>query len=250
LAGRALARLGQRVAARADLTVVADTHLLEGAPRRLVARNTPDLAMLPEAAGPDARPRALYVGDLRPSRGLFAMLEALALAPQWRLDLVGPVREADQSRLEAFLEGRPGLAERVCLHGRRPPKEAWSLARGAWAGLSLLEDTTAFRDAMPSKVYEYLACGLPVLTTPLPRPAELVAKTGAGAVVAGPAQAAAVLRRWAEDPDEHSRVARAAAAAGRQVRRDAVDMDRLAAAVRRLASLRPGRAGRPVRPTP
>src|SRR5690606_1577649 len=131
----------------------------------------------------EAGPRALYVGDLRRSRGLFAMLDAVAAAPAWSLDLVGPVAAGDVAELEARLSD-PSLGSRVRLHGRRPPREAWALARGAWAGLLLLEDTPALRAAVPSKLYEYLACGLAVLTSDLPRSAEIVRSSGAGAVVA------------------------------------------------------------------
>jgi glycosyltransferase involved in cell wall biosynthesis len=63
----------------------------------------------------------------------------------------------------------------------------------------LLDDTPAFREAVPSKLYEYLAVGLAVVATPLPRMAELVTESGAGEVVADPAAASATLRRWSED---------------------------------------------------
>ncbi|MDR3360033.1 MAG: hypothetical protein LBO20_05195, partial [Bifidobacteriaceae bacterium] len=90
VAGRAaswLAKAGAWAAGRADLTVVADSHLAPDAPRRLVVRNLPDLSLLPVggAGTPDPRPRALYIGDIRASRGLFQMLDAVKAAPAWRL---------------------------------------------------------------------------------------------------------------------------------------------------------------------
>ena len=85
-------------------------------------------------------------------------------------------------------------------HGRRPPREAWHSVADAWVGLCLLDDTPAFRDALPSKVYEYLASGVPVLVTPRPRMVEMVTRSGAGVVVADAQEAAEVLRHWAADP--------------------------------------------------
>ena len=199
-----------RLASGADLTVVADEQVPpRTARRRLVLRNLPDVSMLPSPAPRDPAPRALYVGDVRRSRGLFAMLETLERAPSWTLDVVGPVAAADQAALDAWLASSPAAA-RVRLHGRRPPAESWALASGAWAGLSLLEATPAFVAALPSKVYEYLACGLAAVVTPLPRQAELVRGAGTGAVVDSPAAAAEVLEAWAADPASLDPVAAAA----------------------------------------
>ncbi len=197
----AVAALAVRAAAGADLTTVADDHLPPHAPRRRwVLRNLPDTRLLP--AGPparDARPRAAYVGDLRASRGLFAMVEAVRQAPGWTLDLVGPVSAADRGRLDRLL-AQDDLSERVRLHGRLAPRAAWEVAAGAWVGMLLLEDTPAFRDALPSKVHEYLWCAMAVLTTDLPRQAGLVRDSGAGVVVADAEQAGAALRAWSDDP--------------------------------------------------
>jgi glycosyltransferase involved in cell wall biosynthesis len=189
-----------RLSRGAALTVVADEQVPPASARqRLVLRNLPDLSMLPAPAPRDSAPRALYVGDVRASRGLFAMLDALELAVSWTLDVVGPVAAADEDELARRLAASPA-APRIRFHGRRPPVEAWALASGAWAGLSLLEPTPAFVAAVPSKVYEYLACGLAAVVSPLPRQAELVRAAAAGAVVGTAREAADVLERWAASP--------------------------------------------------
>lgn len=223
-----------RVAGRAALTVVADEHVPPlRARHRLVVPNEPDLSMLPEPSAPGDDPRALYIGDVRTSRGLFAMLDALHAAPRWRLDVVGPVAPADAAALEERLSRDAGLSKRVRFHGRKPPREAWQLATGAWAGLLLLHDTPAFRDALPSKVGEYLACGLPVVTTALPRQAAVIrgAQNGGEAlgvvVPTGPDEAvgAAVadqLNAWADDPSSLHAM-RAAALAGSVRGKDRID---------------------------
>jgi len=195
------ARTAIALSRRADLTVVADQHVppIEAA-HRLVVRNLPDLTLLPPPAEPDERPRALYIGDVRESRGLFTMLRTIELAPDWELDIVGPVAARDRERLAEW-RSTSSAAARVRMHGRMPPLTAWRLAAGAWAGLSLLHSTPAFESAIPSKIYEYLACGLPVLSTPIRRAAELVEQAGAGAVVADPEAAAATLNTWSANRD-------------------------------------------------
>jgi glycosyltransferase involved in cell wall biosynthesis len=202
VAARLTARVATGLSRVADLTVVADDHVPPAsARRRLVVRNLPTVGYLPPYTDPDPVPRALYIGDLRCSRGLFAMLDAIAAAPPWRLDLVGPVSAADRAKLEAWLATSPA-ADRVRLHGRLPPGAAWSRAAGAWAGLALLDDTPAFRAAVPSKLYEYLGCGLAVVTTPLPRMAALVDSSGAGVVVPDASAASDTLRRWRDRPEQ------------------------------------------------
>jgi len=228
-AAAALVAGSVRAAARADLTVVADDHVPPLAARaRLVVRNLPRPGDLPPPGDPDPEPRALYVGDVRPSRGLAAMVDAVLAAPPWRLDIVGPIAPSDAEEVRA----RAG--DRVRLHGRLPPRRAWALAGGAWAGLALLDDTPAFRDAVPTKCYEYLGSGLAVLATPLPRVAALLERSGAGAIAAGATEAGAVLRRWAADPGA---LAGHRAAARRWADRELTGRDPftdLAAAVRNL----------------
>lgn len=198
-----------RLAGRADLTVVADDHVppaREVTRHRLVVRNLPDLTMMPDPSslpaisGPAGTTRrAVYVGDLRASRGLDDMLRAVAEAPGWHLDLVGPVAPVERERVAALLG--PALDGRVTWHGRLPPRRTWEVAAGASVGLALLHDTPAFRDAVPSKVYEYLACGLAVLATPLPRVTQLLAGSGGGRIVRDAAQAAEILRGWSGEKD-------------------------------------------------
>lgn len=212
LAGRVWAGMGERAARGADLTVVADEHLLPDAPNRVVLRNLPDPTMLPGPSEPAPTPRALYVGDLRRSRGLFTMLDAVEAAPGWELDLVGPIAAVDRQAALTRIASA-GLSGRVRWHDRMPPREAWRHATGAWAGLLLLDDTPAFRGAVPSKLYEYLACGLPVVATGLPRVARLLTETGAGVVVTDAEAASAVLRGWRDDPGLFQMVRRAAGSA-------------------------------------
>jgi glycosyltransferase involved in cell wall biosynthesis len=202
------------LAGHADLTVVADDHVPPTAARcraRLVVKNLPDLGLLPTPRAPEqASGRAVYVGDLRRSRGLDAMVAAVAAAPGWQLDLVGPVSATERERLDGLVR-ELAVADRVTLHGRMPPREAWQVASAADVGFALLEDTPAFRDAVPTKVYEYLACGLAVIATPLPRVRALLEQSGGGVVVADAPAAAAVLRSWSADADQvvaHRRAAR------------------------------------------
>ncbi len=235
-AARSLIRVATALTRRADLTVVADGHVSPAhARRRLVVRNLPDLTYLPEPSEPEPTPRAVYIGDVRRSRGLQAMVEAVAAAPPWQLDIVGPMSPDDTDWWEQWRASSPDI-DRIRVHGRLAPNQAWKFAAGAWVGLVLLQDTPAFRKAVPTKLYEYLGSGLPVMVTPLPRMAEIVTAAHAGAVVQDPEQASAVLRAWYQRPEELHRYQQAARQWGEQNVAQRSPYDELADQVRKLVN--------------
>jgi glycosyltransferase involved in cell wall biosynthesis len=88
---------------------------------------------------------------------------------------------------------------------------------GALAGLSLLHDLPNYRNSLPTKIVEYMAHGVPVVTTPLPVARELVEEAGAGFVVPfGDAGAAAdAVRALRDDPALRERLAKAGVTAAR-----------------------------------
>ncbi len=232
---RRMVGIATSVARRCDLTVVADEHVPPlYARRRLVVRNEPDPRLLPRQVAPGDDPRAVYVGDVRRSRGLATMLGAIEGAPGWTLDVVGPVAAADQMWLARRLADSPDLAARVRWHGRLTPRRSWEVASGAWAGLCLLEHTPAFVDAVPSKLYEYLAAGVVPVVSDLPRQAELVREAGSGVVVADASAAAAALQALASNPQERLRASSAGRSWVASASGAGAAYDRLAVAVREL----------------
>jgi len=241
IAARATALVASALAKRADLTVVADVHVPPLTARnRLVVRNLPDL-QIPSTDEIDAQPRAVYVGDVRQSRGLEMMLRAIEITQSagvpWRLDVIGPVASADQEFVDRWLLESPAR-HLASFHGRLAPTASWKIALGSWVGLSLLDNTPAFNAAVPTKLYEYAAAHLAVLTTPLPRCVELVSQHQVGKVVADAAQAGAQLIAWANDRDS-LREARSAAAVWAKTLDTSAEYDPFA---RQVASLSGGQS--------
>ena len=139
----------------------------------------PNTTYVPDTAAPPAGPpRVIYVGHISPDRGSAEMVElARLLAPHGvTMDLVGPADAAARAHIEA-------AGNLVRWHGFVPNEEALRLAEGALAGLSLLHDEANFRSSMPTKVVEYMARGVPVITTPLPLAVDLVRGAECGFVV-------------------------------------------------------------------
>ncbi|WP_285731433.1 glycosyltransferase [Nocardiopsis sp. ATB16-24] len=115
--------------------------------------------------------RVVYLGQVSQARGAREMVElGRALRPHGvRLEVVGGADPGVRPLLrEAQREG--------VLHwyGFVPNDRALRMCAGAAAGLSLLHDTPNYRHSMPTKVVEYMAHGLPVVTTPNPLARALV----------------------------------------------------------------------------
>ena len=196
-----LARSGTAFAARSAMVTVADVQVPPFiAKQRILLRNLPDVTHLTQSGPLSTQPRALYIGDVRESRGLHTMLQAAALAPDWSFDIVGPISENDAAWIHLWSIQNEEAASRVTFHGRLAPEKSWQLARCAWVGLSLLEPTPAFIAAIPSKIYEYMSVGLATITTPLPRCADLIQQSHSGAIADGPASVAAILEGWQRNP--------------------------------------------------
>ena len=106
---------------------------------------------------------------------------------KWRFELIGQIADYEKSKVDQWLITNNRILEdgraQVIFHGRLNPTSSWELSKGAWAGLSLLEPTPAFVEAVPSKLYEYAFMGIPVIATNLPRVAELIVEGGFGFVV-------------------------------------------------------------------
>lgn len=206
-------------------------HLVEGAAERrvhlLLAEEAyadrfrrphpvvPNLSPVPEHPQPPDQPRAVYVGRLTRARGLVELLEvARLLRPDGiRVELVGHT-DAESS---ALLD-RAVADDTVTWPGFLPLAQATARIAGSFAGLSLLHDLPNYRHSRPSKVIDYLAHGVPVVTTPLPLARDLVERSGGGLVVphTDAPTAADAVRRLAADPALRRRLGAAGHSYARQ----------------------------------
>ncbi|MGD0704136.1 MAG: glycosyltransferase family 4 protein [Trebonia sp.] len=159
----------------------------------------PNTTYVPATAAPPGGPRrVVYIGWLSPDRGSAELVElGRLLKPHGiAVELMGQADGAARAHIEA---GR----DYVHWHGFVPNAEALRLLEGALAGLSLLRDEANFRHSMPTKVAEYMARGVPVVTTPLPLAVELVEAADGGFVVPfnDPRAACEAILKLDADPD-------------------------------------------------
>lgn len=196
----------------------------------------PVVPNLPPLPGPPRGPeddRVVYVGRVSRLRGA---LELVAVSRPLHeagilLEVIGPVDDDVAEPLEAAAAS--GLLE---LAGFVPNVRAMERLDGALAGLSLLHDHPNYRHSLPTKVAEYQASGVPVVTTPLPAAVAMVESGGSGVVVPfGDADAVAdAVLSLATDRDRARELSRA----GRRAAEEGASWDAVAPAfVRAIESV-------------
>jgi glycosyltransferase involved in cell wall biosynthesis len=168
----------ERFAKRADL-VLASAPALAARMRVLsgnvmVAPNVADTALFAKAMeeGPVdpalaalAHPRVVFTGAIVSTKLDLPLLVELARErPKWSFALVGPVGPGDPRADVSRLSAEPNIH----LLGARSYRDLPDVLRGADAGLIPYARNELTGSIFPMKVYEYLAAGLPVVTTPLP----------------------------------------------------------------------------------
>jgi glycosyltransferase involved in cell wall biosynthesis len=152
---------------RLDGVVAATPHIrdwfLPLQPRTIDVNNYPRLEEFTPGPAWEARPvQACYVGGLSEIRGIRELVRACELlrSPA-RLALAGDFSEP---ALAAQMRTAPGW-RRVDAHGRLGREAVAALLGQSRAGLVTLHPLAHHRDALPVKLFEYMAAGIPVIAS-------------------------------------------------------------------------------------
>jgi glycosyltransferase involved in cell wall biosynthesis len=162
-----------------------------------VVPNTTYVADVPP--DPPGDRRVVYVGHLSAARGALDMIEVARMVSGYGIE-VELIGAADADIRPMLREAqRAGILR---WYGFVPNDRALRIAEGAMAGLALLHDEPNYRHSMPTKIIEYMAHGIPVITTPNPPGAGIVEPAGSGLVVPfdDHAAVAQAIRRLQDDP--------------------------------------------------
>lgn len=157
----------------------------------------------------------VYVGSITRPRGLHEMVEAIRSArhPEARLVLVGTFED---ERLRREVESLPGW-ERVEYRGRLGRAELGDQLSRSRMGLVILHPERNYVESFPTKLFEYMAAGLPAIVSDFPFFRELVGPIDCALFVdpLDPGQLAAAIDELLADEGRAEEMGRRGAAAVR-----------------------------------
>lgn len=162
---------------RADAVITVSESIADklkeqyGIARPRVVLNTPE-AQRTEAAGRLREKFAIttekivvYVGLITHKRGYEQLIDAAAALPEVTLVFLGPGNPAYCRQLADLARAR-GVAKRVVFAESVPPDEIQAWIKGADAGVSLGQPgALSYEMALPSKFFEYVFSGVPVVVS-------------------------------------------------------------------------------------
>lgn len=118
----------------------------------------------------EIRKELFYIGQISLARGIDTLIRALALLKVQGLEV--PVQlfgdfEFDLASVKELqqVEGFQSVKHLLNFHGKTNPAKAFVYAVNAFAGIALLKPVGDFPESYPTKIFEYMAMGLPVITS-------------------------------------------------------------------------------------
>lgn len=154
--------------------------------RSVVLLNMPILDRLLQVSEPKNAEFTLgYFGSVAESRGSLNTLRAMRILKErgYKIayECVGPVSEAHRREI-LNLASECELGE-VRLHGYLRPEEGWRLMARSHLGLAVLLPKPNYFESYPTKLFEYMALGLPVVVSDFPLYREVVSTADCGLYV-------------------------------------------------------------------
>lgn len=216
-AAKMVAAFERLAADRFDGVMTADSLTLRrlahtGKSRKLVFFNFPNLDLFPPPRLNTNHFDVVYRGGLSARAGTLVLLEAMRLlAARGKPASLLLIGYFDDVAFENELRERIralGLSAYVELRGRMEHEDMAAALSEARIGVCPLQDIPKFRLNIPVKVFEYWACGLPVIASDLP-PIRPFFRSVSGGFLYQPSDAAELARsiRWLLDhPDAASRM--------------------------------------------
>ena len=151
-----------------------------------------------------------YVGAVTQQRGSIATFQALEILEEKGLpvnfECIGPIRGLQQQIYLQSMDRQ--ISERIKLAGFMAPPEAWKKICKCHIGLAVLQPILNYVESFPTKMFEYMALGIPVIVSEFPLYREVVDQYQCGFCVDpdSPVAIAEAVEKLISDPEEANRM--------------------------------------------
>ena len=174
--------------------------------KTVVVQNFPLLSEFDDADGIPYQERPMqiaYIGGITSIRGAEEMVRAMEYLPlrlEARLILAGVFSPPE---LQGKVSSLPGW-KHVEYLGWQDRSGVYRVLASARVGVHVVHPIDNYKEGYPTKVFEYMAAGVPVVVSDFPLFREIVERTGAGLTVdpMDPKAIASAVRWLLENPDE------------------------------------------------
>jgi len=199
-----------------DEIIIAEDSYIENYRRCsniLALRNYPILSYVRGSSEvKNSRPTLVYAGGISEARGVLELVESVRLLkPKHEtvlLTLVGPIYPISlEEKIRKFL-GQFRLQDNVCLVGKVRHEEIYNILPRCHIGIAILHPEPNYIESLPTKLFEYMAAGLPVIASNFPLWQEIVEGNNCGLTIdpLNPREIAGAVEYLIEHPDEAKRM--------------------------------------------
>lgn len=206
------AKLSQNLAGIISATEIIAARFKKYNPNTIALYNYPILAEFAENITPwhERNDNLCYIGSISESRGVIQLIDSLALS-KCQLDLAGPFSYRE---IAEKIKTSPGY-KYVNYHGVLNRKQISTLLAKVKIGAAVLSATPAYKEALPTKLFEFMLAGIPVIAPDFPILKPIVENNQCGLLVTpDDAQSIAAATKWLiENPLEAEKMGKRGRAA-------------------------------------
>ena len=154
----------------------------------LALRNYPMLSYVGKSSEvKPSRPTLVYVGGISEARGVLELVQSTRLLkPKYEnilLILVGQIYSISlEEKIHKLLE-QFGLQDNVRLVGKVKHEEIYDILLRCHIGMAILHPEPNYIESLPTKLFEYIAAGLPVIASNFPLWKEIIEGNNCGLTV-------------------------------------------------------------------
>lgn len=150
-----------------------------------VVCNFPKLGSFPGALQKESRFTIAYLGSITEKRGITDLLDAVGIVQKRGYDLglliIGREDFGTGISLADLIAER--ALNHVHVHAYTPQPDALKLVARCHVGFAVLRKLPNYINSYPTKLFEYMGCGLPVITSNFPLYASVIEKWQCGLLV-------------------------------------------------------------------